>query len=218
MEKPIRIILAEDQELFRTSLAAYLQMVEDFEVAGEVSNGRELLDLLKIKAADVVLLDIEMPVMDGKAALKVMKNRFPNIKVIILTMYTGRELAMDYMAMGANGFLSKGSGSDVLINAIRNIQHESFFYDIGNADPGDSTNFSPRGEEAIFSDRETEILKNICEGKTNREIASYLNLSASTIDFYKGKIYSKTKCNNATGLLRYALMNGIINIPHRQVG
>jgi DNA-binding NarL/FixJ family response regulator len=216
MKEPIKVILAEDHKLFRTSLKALFKDWPRFEIVGEASNGRELIDLLKVKPADVVLLDLEMKVMDGLSALKIIKQRFKEIKTLILSNHSDTAYLNSIVAMGANGFLLKDCEAKQLAEAIEKVYQGETYFIMNNERVRpfmpNKESFIKDVNKKLLNSKEIEILKNICDGKTNKEIASILNLSASTIDFYKSRIYSKTNCNNATSLLKYALRNNIINL------
>ncbi len=215
MTQKIKLIVAEEQELFRKSLISLLKTQAEFEVVSEASNGRELLEHLKHKHTDIVLLDTEMPVMDGKASLEIIKKRFPEIKVIVLSSRSDTSLMSDFMARGANSYICKSCSVATLFRAINSVKTEGYFFDSSTSKALlesvlKEKNASTKISEVKFNERETEILVRICDGKTNKEIANSLHLSSSTIDFYRTKIYGKTKCNNVTGLLKYALKNGIV--------
>jgi two-component system response regulator DegU len=215
MTQKIKIVLAEDQELFRKSLAALLKTKHDFEVVAEATNGKELLDQLKQAHVDVVLLDVEMPVMDGKTTLEIMRKRFPEVKVIVLSMHADMYLMSDFMSRGASSYLCKNCNVKTLFRAIQVVKNEGYFFDNSTSKALMDTVLKEKPgnapvSEVRFNERETEILKRICDGKTNKEIATSLNLSASTIDFHRSKIYSKANCSNVTELLKYALRNGIV--------
>jgi two-component system response regulator DegU len=215
MPQKIKIILAEDQELFRKSLAALLKTKPEFDIVSEAANGKELLDQLKQSHVDVVLLDIEMPVMDGKTALEIMRKRFPDVKVIVLSIHADMHLMSDFMSHGASSYLCKNCDVQTLYKAIHVVKNEGYFFDNSTSKALLDTMLRDRPGNTPFSDvrfneRETDILKRICDGKTNKEIASCLHLSASTIDFHRSKIYSKANCSNVTELLKYALKHGLV--------
>lgn len=215
MSEKIRIILAEDQELFRKSLVALLNSTPEFNVVSQAANGRELLEELKRTEADVVLMDVEMPVMDGKTAMEIIAKRFPETRIIILSIHCEPSRVSDFMAHGASSFLSKNCNVETLFNAIKIVKNEGFYFDKSTSKAMLETIVKDKTSEAdlqgiVFNDRETEVLKRICDGKTNKEIANSMHLSTSTIDFYRTKIYNKTKCNNVTSLLKFALRNGIV--------
>lgn len=209
-EKKIKIILGKYQELYRAALTTLLHTQEDFEVVGEAESDKALIEQLKHKTPDIVLLDIEMPVIDGKKILQLMKNRFPNVRLIILSSHLNINLVSYFMSNGAHSYLSVNCGAETLFRAIRNVMTQGFFFDQFTSRALLENMKDESTREVSFNDRETEIVREICDGKTNKEIASILNLSASTIDFHKGKIYSKANCSNATELLKYALKKGIV--------
>jgi len=215
--KKTKIIVAENKELLRKGLVALLKNNPDFQVVDEASNGRDLLEQLKQEVVDIVLLETTLPIMDGKTVLDIIHRRFPYLKVILLSEQSNAQLQSDYMARGANGFLSKSCELETLFKAIEKVKTEGFFFDNATSRAllekivKDKQRSGLSGEINL-NERETEILKKICDGRTNKEIAVNLNLSTSTIDFYKTKIYGKTKCNNSTGLLKYALRNGLVEL------
>jgi two-component system, NarL family, response regulator DegU len=217
MEQKIEIILAEDKELFRKSLAELLKTEPTFQIVAQVENGRELIEKLKLINAHVVLLDIEMPVMDGRQALQIIRQRFTKTKVIVLSVHNEAELVSDFMARGASGYLTKDCSVEALFKAIKTVVNEGLYFDSTTSKAllhkvMDRAQHRPETSnfEEKLNERETEIVREICDGKTNKQIASALHLSTSTIDFHKGKIYSKTHCSNATELVKYALKKGII--------
>lgn len=215
MSRKIRIVVSEKQGLYRRSLVSLLNTHPEFEVIAEAEDGRELIEHLKHKHTDIVLLDTELPVLESKTVLEIIKKRFPETKVIVLSIYSNAELMSDYLMRGAASYMCKNCTTESLFKAILLVKNEGYYFDNSTSkallesvinEKQSSVNFS----EIKFNKRETEIMKKICDGKTNKEIANSLYLSSSTIDFYKAKIYSKTKCNNVAGLLRFALKNGIV--------
>ncbi len=210
MAHKIKLLLAEDKALMRKSLIALLKDYTLFEVVGEASNGRELLDSLKYVQVDVVLLDLEMPVMNGVEVLKIMKRRYPDVKVMILSVHNQLGYVKEAIALGAKGYIAKDCFPSQLENAILQI-HESGFY-LEEAMSKELLHDSVYGMtqpsvSKILSNREVEVLKEICSGKTEKEIASYLNISVHTVHFHKMNIYFKTNVHNVAGLLRFAKSN-----------
>lgn len=209
-------MLAENSGLLRKSLIALLRTQPEFEVTGEAKNGKELLDQLKHVPTDIAIIELDLPVMDGKATLDIIRVRFPAVKIIILSNTTNHSLTTDFMSRGASCFLTRACEVETLFNAIKIVSREGYYFDnsISKALLGalikDKSAIVNDSIEAVFNDRETQILKAICDGKTNKEIASGLHLSTSTIDFYKGKIYAKANCNSVTSLLKYALKKGLV--------
>jgi DNA-binding NarL/FixJ family response regulator len=215
MAQKTTIILTEETELFRKSLVALLNTNPQFDIVAEASNGKELLEQLKTKSADIVILDTDMAILDGKAALEIIHRRFPQVKVIVLSKNSNMQYQSDFIANGASAYLSKNCDVKTLFNAIQKVKSEGYFFDnttyVAMIDSILREKQKSSDSSVIsFNERETEVLRKICDGKTNKEIATSLHLSVSTIDFYRTKIYNKVKCNNVAGLLKYALTNGLI--------
>lgn len=201
----------------RKSFIALLKEDESFEIIGEGSNGKELLDLLKSNLPDIVLLDIEMPVMNGVEALEIINKRFPELKVIMLSMHAGPAFISELMARGARAFLPKNCDAETFFEAIHVVHSEGYYFDKSVSQAmlrglQREKAINPLLDELSLSDREIEILKEICDGKTNKQIADQLKISASTVDFHRGNIYKKTKSKNITDLLKYSIKNGIISL------
>jgi DNA-binding NarL/FixJ family response regulator len=167
--------------------------------------------------ADIVLIDAEMPVLDGRATVDLLQIRFPLVKSIVLSNNASHHQTTDFMARGAGCYLTINCGVDTLFKAIKTVSSEGFYFDssISKAMLGALIKGKKTGDalsDVVFNDREVEVMKAVCDGHTNKEIAIRLHVSASTIDFYKGKIYEKTECNNVASLLKYALKKGIITL------
>lgn len=215
--KKIRLIVTEDQELLRKSFISLLKEDIQLEIIAEAANGKELIEILKTKETDIVLLDIEMPVMNGMEALNIICKRFPNVKVIMLSMYGGAAFISEFMAKGARAYLPKNCDPDTLFEAIHIVNSEGYYFDkdvsvamLKGLQREKSIN--PLLDELSLSEREIVILKEICAGKTIKEIAGILKVSTSTVDFHKGNVYKKTKSKSLIDLLKYSLKNGIINL------
>lgn len=221
MNKKIRIIIAEHGELLRASLVTILNSRPEFEIVGEARNGKELLAQLKHKEADIALMDVEMPVMDGRATLKIMQVRFPDVKIIILSNHTpNHNYTSEFMSQGARCYLTIQCRVETLLTAIDEVDREGYYFDnsISKAMLG-ALNDKPKDvtlNNLVFTDRETEIMKAVCDGQTNKQIALSMNLSRSSVDFYKQKIYEKSNCHNNASLVKFAFKQGII--PLSQTG
>ncbi|HLP13391.1 MAG TPA: response regulator transcription factor [Flavobacteriales bacterium] len=215
--KKIKIVLAEDHELMRRALISLLEEDNSIQVVGEAGNGKELLVLLKTVKPDIVLLDIEMPVMNGREALLLIKKKHPEVNVIILSMYDETSLVSDFIANGANAFLSKSASTDTLFKAIKAVKNSGSYFDNSISKSVLKTllrknGVNPHFGEQALSEREVDVLKQLCNGKTNKEIATLFSVSASTIDFHRTNIYRKTKSCNVTDLVKYAIKNAFINL------
>lgn len=202
-------------ELFRQSLAELLKTRSGLEIAGEAGNGKELLELMKYRDAGMVLLDSDMPTMDGRETMEVLRVRFPDVKVIILSSKADPYIS-DYMSRGASCYLTTACSTGTLFKAIECVSKDGYYFDdtIARAMLGALRHQQDPSvpDEVVFNERETDIIRAICDGKTNKQIADRFHISASTVDFYKSRIYKKTKCRNSTSLLKYALKRGIIGL------
>lgn len=214
MRKKIRVAIAESNVLLKQSLVSLLQTNTDFDVTGAVQNGKELLDHIKQKEVDLVIINSDMPFMSGKETLNVLQMRFPAVKAIVLGSQEGHNLTTDFMSIGARGYLTLNCEVETLFEAMHAVYSEGHYFDssISKAMLGSliKNKSAHHINDIEFSDRETDIMKEICDGKTNKEIASTLHLSASTVDFYKGRIYEKIDSNNVTDLVKFALRKGIV--------
>jgi DNA-binding NarL/FixJ family response regulator len=213
MEK-IRIIIADDHQLFRNGLKLLLNSFTEFEVAGEASNGEEFLRLLKTTPANVALMDINMPEMDGIEATRKGLKICPSLNIIALSMYGEEEYYYKMVDAGAKGFLLKDSDiSEVREAIITVIKGGSFFsqellYHV-------IQKIKLREQEpksAVLSKREKEILLKICEGFSNQEIAETLFISKRTVDKHRANLLGKTNSKNTASLILYAIRNKLIEI------
>jgi len=213
MEK-IRIIIADDHQLFRNGLKLLLNSFTEFEVTGEASNGEEFLRLLKTTPADIALMDISMPGMDGIEATRRGLKICPSLNIIALSMYGEDEYYYKMVDAGAKGFLLKDSDiSEVREAIITVIKGGSFFsqellYHV-------IQKIKLREQEpksAVLSKREKEILLKICEGFSNQEIAESLFISKRTVDKHRANLLGKTNSKNTASLILYAIRNKLIEI------
>lgn len=212
MNTKIKMLVANHHTLYRQCLTALLKTKPEIEVVGQAQSGRVLLDLLKNTPTDIVLLAYELTTIDAGATLEIMQVRFPNTKIAVLNDNYKMEPDMLLLSKGIHCYLTAKTDVAELFKALETVYYEDYYFDgttskaILDALKNDRFN-DP--ERVSFSYREIQVIKAICNGQTNRQAAQSLHLSPSTIDFHKSKIYHKTKCNNATGLLKYAVKKGI---------
>lgn len=172
MKNPIRVIVVDDHEIFRNGLKMVIGKIENARIAGEASNGLEFLEIIKVTAADIVLMDIEMPFMNGIEATKKVLKEFPDLKIIALTMYNEDQYIQTMLEVGAKGFLIKNIKKDALANALQTV------YDGGNYYSEELFRFLTKqvvkGESneitIKLTKREKEILQLLAEGLNNKEI------------------------------------------------
>lgn len=207
----ISVIIADDHVIFRKGLVTILNEIQTIKVVADTSSGHELLETLKTKDADVVLMDINMPGMDGIEATKRLSDKYPHIKVIALTMHEEIGYFNKMIEAGARGFLLKKTNKDQLEEAINAVFTGGNYYAeefvISMQKPTASTNQI----QVRLSDREKEILDFICKGFSNIEIAKALGLSQRTIDGHRSRLFEKTGAKNAPHLVLFAVKNGLVS-------
>jgi DNA-binding NarL/FixJ family response regulator len=211
----ISYIIADDHKIFRQGLKMALIDDHRLKCIGEAGNGLELLDMIKTKTADVVLLDLKMPEMDGVEALKVLKEQNPELKVIVLTMFDDEHFILHMMEAGANGYLLKNADPVEIKNAIHSVYDNVYYFnDLVNTTLLKKIILqknAPRFKEEIkLNEKETEILKLICQEFTAAEIGKKIFLSTRTIEGIRSVLLEKIGVRNTAGLVMYAVKNGIV--------
>jgi len=216
---PIKVLIADDHVLYRAGVKTALSPKKDIKIIAEADNGMHLLNMLKMIQPDVILLDIQMPVMDGIMALPEIKKNWPHIKVIMLTMMDDHSMITKLMELGANSYLSKTSDSEIIYEAIRTcFEQEYYFNSLTNK--ALLTNLKERNNvipqkfahpEAHLNDKEILILKLMCEEKSTKEIADMVDLSPRTVEAIRDKLKVKTGAKSTAGLIMYAVKNNILN-------
>lgn len=209
--KIIRLIIADDHEIFRKGLRIILNELDEVKVIGEAQNGHELFEILKNHEADLVLMDIRMPVMDGIEATKKIVERYPKVKVIALTMFEEISYFNQMIEAGADGFLLKKTNKDELQRAITQVmQGETYFSEEFMSNVNRTQRPASRLASFELTDREQEVLELICKGMSNAEISKYLGVSARTVDGHRAHLLEKTGAKNSPHLVMFAIKNGLI--------
>jgi DNA-binding NarL/FixJ family response regulator len=196
---------------------AILSNQSNFDIVFDVSNGNDLIEQLQHKSVDIVILDLEMPVLNGFEALQIISKKYPFIKVVILSSYYENEMIYQALTFGAKGFLPKHAEIEKVIESINAVMNNDYFFDekitpqlISRLKP---SSFSLlQSNQHLLSERELEVLPLICEGLKNKEIASKLFISERTVENHRKSIFVKTNSKNAFGLIVYAIKNGLIDI------
>lgn len=213
MEK-IKIILVDDHQLFRNGLKILLDGFPEFDVAAEASNGNDFLNIIKNTTADIVLMDINMPEMDGIEATRKGLKINPSLNIIALSMYGEEEYYYKMMDSGAKGFLLKDSDISEVKEAILTVKkggnyfsQELLYHVIQKIKHREN-----ESKTANLSKREKEILLKICEGLSNQEIAENLFISKRTVDKHRANLLGKTNSKNTASLILFAIRNKLIEI------
>lgn len=213
----LKIYIVDDHKLFREGLKLLLSAQDFVRHIYEASNGREFVENLSIADCDVVLMDIEMPEMNGiEATLAAMRMK-PELKIIVLSMYGDEQYYYKMIDAGAKGFVLKSSGIEKVITAIKKVaEGENYFSEelLVNILNNMRDNNKPEHESVDneISERELEILYHVCKGFSNQEIADELFISKRTVDKHRANLLSKTGCRNTAALVMYAIKNKMIEI------
>jgi two-component system, NarL family, response regulator NreC len=208
----IRVLLADDHAMVRKGFRLILENESDMEIVGEAGNGREAVEQTEKLHPDVVVMDVAMPELNGIEATRRVSSSSPRTRVLALSMHKDSVYVREILRAGARGYLLKDSIDSDLVSAVRAVAR------------GDGY-LSPAVSDAVLSDyrrhvtdpldlltsREREVLQMIAEGKTNKEIASSLNLSVYTVDAHRGKIMEKLNLHSTGELVRFAVRNGLID-------
>lgn len=212
----IQIAVVDDHSLFRKGIISILQQVHDFEVVMEATNGQEFLDKLPDQPIDVVLMDLQMPVLDGIKTTEIVRTKHPEIKVLILSMHDEDQFVLHLMEIGANGYLLKDTDPEEVEKAIRKV-HETdiYFSDFVSKIMLRKMNRKTQQENKIFnyktdlSERELQVLKYICEGLTTAEIGDIVALSPRTVEGHRLRMMEKLRLKNTAGLVAFAIRNNL---------
>ena len=201
----IRVLIVDDQALIREGLSLMLDLYGEIEIAGEASNGKEAIEFVEREEVDVILMDIRMPVMDGVEATKVIKEKHPNIKIIILTTFNEDEYIFKGLKNGADSYILKDVSSKELVNIIKSVNSGGIMLHGDVAKTIASAVVDRKGDrkEDILkrlTPRELEIAKLIGEGKSNREISQMLYITEGTVKNYVTKILDKLELRDRTQL------------------
>jgi len=205
-----RLFIVDDHQLFRNGLKFILNERDDMEVAGEASNGKEFLDLLGFVNPDVVLMDIGMPVMNGIEATRLALEKHPNLKILVLSMFSESEYYNSMIDMGVKGFVLKNADNDELYQAIRKVlaggthfSQELLLSIIRKKTPEN---------KILLTRREKDVLELICKGLSNQQIAEKLIISQRTVERHRSNLLAKTDSKNSISLVIFAIRNRLINI------
>jgi DNA-binding NarL/FixJ family response regulator len=212
----IKVLIADDHQLFREGMVNLLSNVEDIEVIGQAKDGKETIERARQLKPDVILIDIGMPLMNGIDATRILKKEYPSIKVIAVSMHSDRQFVKGILEAGADGYLLKNCTYRQLIDAVHSVvSGKKYLSDEitgmiiqGYLEPSD---YDKEGNEEL-SEREIEILKLYAEGKSTREISEKLFISVKTVGTHKQHIFDKLNLNSNADLVKYALKRGWIHL------
>ncbi|NJK97064.1 MAG: response regulator transcription factor [Bacteroidales bacterium] len=205
-------MLVDDHKIFRESLSKLLVSEKIANVIGEAGNGIELLSLLESYKPDLILLDIQMPLMDGIEATGKALERYPGLKILVLSSFGDEKYYFKMLEAGAKGFVLKNSGLNELELAIGEVCRGNTWFSNELLQKVIISISKPGSKELGISEREQDVLKLICEGFTNDQIAEKLFLSTDTIKWHRNNLLSKTGCKNTASLVMYSIRSNLIEI------
>lgn len=205
-----KAIIVDDHKIFRESLAYLLANQTNLEVLAQANNGWEFVDILKLEKPDIVLLDIEMPVMDGIEATRRAISMYPDIKILVLSMHNDEEFYSSMIDLGVKGFILKEADSLEVKRAIEEVLGGSLYFSQDLL-----INLLKKRKDTVQFDltqREKEVLAMIAKGHSNAEIAERLFISARTVEKHRAELLLKTESKNSISLVVYAIKNGLVSI------
>jgi DNA-binding NarL/FixJ family response regulator len=219
MNGKYKVLVVDDHRIFREGLVFVISRMKDFEVIGEASNGEIFLEMIENIKPDVILMDISMPVIDGTEATTRAIKKYPDLKIIALTMFSDKEFFNKMVQAGVSGFLLKESGKEELEKAFHAVISGEKYYSqklIHNIILNSSITNQPikriPSPRVNLTTIESEILKSICMGLSAIQISENLSLSLRSIEGYKADLMSKTGTKNTINLAVFALKNKLVDI------
>lgn len=206
----IRVLIADDHEMFREGIRAVLEAEPDIEVAGEAGDGRETLQACAELKPDVLLLDLDMPGLDGMDVLRQLAADGADIKVVILTMFTKKDYAVRMLSTGAAAFVPKYSSGKILPHVIREVMNGNIYVPDDMKDIVVQSAFATgKSEIQSLSDREIQVLKGLADGLLIKEIADKYNISPRTVETHKNRIMQKLGLKNKADIFKAASRMGL---------
>jgi len=214
----IRLMLVDDHEIVRAGLRMLLSTQDDIEIVAEVDTGRGAIERAKELKPDIILMDINLPDLDGIEATRQIKRVLPSTAILALTMHESDEYFFKMMQAGASGYVPKKAAPNELVNAIRTIREGNVFLypSLAKALVRDYMGRAAQGEDRAsldgLTDREQEVLRWIADGSTNQEIADKLTISVKTVERHRANIMAKLNLHSRTELVKYAIRKGLIEV------
>ncbi len=215
----IKVVIADDHEIFRDGLQLMLSKIADIKVVDEACNGLQLVNSVKEHRPDIVLTDIIMPVMDGITAAKNIHTNFPDTGIIALSMFDEEHYIVDMLESGAMGYLLKNADKTEIADAIKTVYVQNPYYCKLTSSRLtriiSSSKFNPYAKMnmPVFTDKEKEVIRFICAEHTNKEIGELMYMSSRTVEGYRARIQEKMKVKSTAGIVIFALKTGLYKFP-----
>ncbi len=202
MQETVKVLLVDDHPVFREGIKARLALDPEFKIVGESGDGVEAMQQIKVLGPDVILLDITLPNMNGLEMAKIVRESYPGIKILVLTMHTRPEYAQKFFELGAKGYVIKDSPVELLSMAIRMVAKGQKYIDERVASPLNKQELIRPESLEQLSKREQEVLNLLAQCSRNKEIATKLGISVRTVEGHRREILKKMKCKNIPDLIR----------------
>ena len=213
----IKIAIADDYKIYRDGLKVGLSADENMKVLFEADNGEDLMKGLETMSPDVIIMDLKMPIMDGMEATKLVRKKYPTVKVLVVSMYEDDKFIIHLMENGANGYLLKNAEPDEIRRSIYAVHENGYYFnDLVNKALLKKlvlkNNLKPSFNQNVeLTERELEVLKLICEEKTASEIAKEIFLSPRSVEGIRQRLIEKVGVRNSAGLVMFAVKSGIVD-------
>lgn len=210
--KKIKIIIADDHQIVIDGLKSILSKEVDMEVVETAQNGKEVIEKLDKELVDIIVMDIEMPVLSGVEATEIIREKYPSVKILVLSMYNTGKFVQGLIEIGANGYILKNNGKEELVKAIRFIMEgdEYFGREIEKTLRQSIKRRKENYTEVKLTNREKEVLKLIAIGDTTPIISEKLFIAHSTVETHRRNLLEKTGVRNSKGLVKYAYENNFL--------
>ncbi len=208
----MKVVIADDHGIVRDGVRLRLELFPEFEVVAEATDGSQAIDAVERTSADVVLMDVRMPGMDGIEATRVIRRRFPETRVVVLSTYDDRDLVRAALEAGAAGYLLKTASAEEIVQALRNAEEGkvALHPDAAKALLDSMSELAP-AERFGLSSREVDVIRHLCQGKSNKEIAASLHISPLTVKTHLQSIFAKLGANDRSEVVAIALRSGIVD-------
>lgn len=209
---PISLLLVDDHAIVTDGIKALLNGDDSFVIKGEASNGQVALDMLRVLKIDLVLLDVDMPVLNGTQTLAQIKKEFPQIKVVMLTMHDEKAMINSLLQLGADGYLLKNTSKAELVQSLKKVANDEKFIssDVTAILLQSDAEKTRNPLLAQLTEREIEIISLIAQGLSNKEIGERLFISHRTVDTHRTNLMSKLEVHNVAGIVKFAIVNGLL--------
>ena len=214
-KEKIKVLVVDDHPVVRKGLQSCLARQDRLRIVGEASDGDEALGKTRELGPDIVLMDIDLPRMNGLAVTELLRKEQPRVKVLVLSVHTNKEFIFRIIQAGAHGYISKGAPPDELVRAIESVCNGEAFFSPEIARAALNQFVTSGGKQEPFvqlTSREREVLALIAEGRSNKEVASRLGIGVRTIETHRERIMRKLKIHTIAGLTRFAILNGISSL------